>query len=373
TLLRKRFFNEPEHVLEYRLDHLRVVTRAYFDKIVHSFARLTREDDFVIEFPGDVDASVLLERWPETGSWVEWWNRYGWKALFTEPNGLVALVPENDGCVPVFFPARAVVDVRPGKFALVAENPDGFLLFTPSQCVRFRRRKDNDFSARVLGEHRWHEPPAWILGGEPTGLDTPGVYRSFLDGAVDWWDEALIEYSDKQAALKMHVYPEKWIYGAECRQCHGAGKLSGLGAPKTCVACAGTGTATGPFSVLHVRPPKAHEPPTPIPPAGYVQKDLAAVEFLAKDVNELLRRGLAAVHFEHLFDVPLNQSGYAKALDRAETDAFLYKVLRHAVRAILEPLGRFVLRRTDAPTFRFRVSSSAFASSNRPQQLDVKN
>lgn len=359
ALVRKRFFHEPEHVVEYRLAHLRVVTRAYFDKILHSFVRLTREDDFVVEFPADADSGALTERWPETGSFVEWWNRYGWKTLFTEPNGILALVHDEQGFMPVFFPARAVVDFRAGKYALVNETPDSFLLLTPRQCVRYERQKHNDFVVRVLGEYVWHEPPAWILGGEPTSLDTPGVFRSFLDGAVDWWDEALIEYSDKQAALKMHVYPEKWMYGAVCNQCHGAGKLSGFGSPKTCVACGGEGMATGPFSVMHVRPPKAHEPPPPLPPAGYIQKDLSAVEFLARDVNENLRRGLAAIHFEHLFDVPLNQSGYAKEIDRAETDAFLYKVLRHAVRGLLEPMGKFVLRRRDAPTFRFRVSHHA--------------
>jgi hypothetical protein len=102
-----------------------------------------------------------------------------------------------------------------------------------------------------------------------------------------------------------------------------------------CTKCGGTGNvaSTGPYKKTVVRPSKIEmgESPTPVPPFGYVEKSVAIVESTDRRIQQHLYDALAAVNMQFLMDVPLNQSGKAKEVDRDELNNFIYNVAEDLV------------------------------------------
>jgi hypothetical protein len=106
-----------------------------------------------------------------------------------------------------------------------------------------------------------------------------------------------------------------------------------------CSTCNGAGEPKGMFSEIVYEPPHTQQGEPLKPPfAGYITKDISTIEFLDKDIEQNLFRALAALNMEFLMDMPLNQSGFAKEMDRQELNAFLYTITSHIVNNNLYPI-----------------------------------
>jgi hypothetical protein len=79
----------------------------------------------------------------------------------------------------------------------------------------------------------------------------------------------------------------------------------------------------------------------PIPPAGYIEKDTAMVDKMMEIIRDEKRSALSAINMEFLADVPLNESGKAKEIDRDELNNFVYAIAYHLVVELLEPIYYF--------------------------------
>jgi len=180
--------------------------------------------------------------------------------------------------------------------------------------------------------------PAIKLGGvlvRSTGDEF--LYESRIAGVLPSFDEALREYSDLQASKIMHIYAERWeISTNECKTCNGTGRLATManGEERICHDCGGQAViGSSPYSklLLSLGNMATVGQPLPIPPAGYVEKDVEIVKIQSEGVAAHIRDGLSAINMEYLFDIPLAQSGIAKQVDRDETNNFVHAVAEDIV------------------------------------------
>jgi len=350
TLLQQRFPSEPLEIHRYRLQNLRPITRTYFDKVLNALACMQRAQGLGFQCAEPALEHYLRHQNPDGYDMFEWFFSTGLRVSCTEPNGLLAIVPNGlqPKGLPVlrYFRAESVRQYTPGQWALVAlpDAPDTYLMFTPNSLHIYQA---NTRQATELWRYPQPAFAAVLCGGELLSLRYPNVYRSFLSGAFAFWDEALVQFSEKQAGIKQHLFPEKWQFALEeCKHCEGMGKMRHGGTIVDCAACNGSGrpAITGVFSVLSVPVPREGRPNLPMPPAGYIQKDFSAIEFLNKDIDANLYKGLAALNCEFLTESPLATSGISKAMDRQELNTFMYKIAHHIVYQQFLPLCKAVLR-----------------------------
>lgn len=378
-LLYERFPTEPAEIHRYRAQNLRPITRAYFDKALNALAGLYALPAVQAALQSLQSAQPEMARYwlgnnPDALNVWEWLFTDGLRFMLTEPNGVLAVVPKDfvPGAPPVlrYFLAEQVLTFSPQAYAELQLDADRTLLLAP-QSVKlvqlapkpkvtelspynypFNHHYQNDLtnnpfntvensaeSPNPLGY--WTGFPAVLCGGEVYSWQYPSLYRSFFSGAFAFWDEAIIQWSEKQAGIKQHLFPEKWTFAVEnCATCGGHGRLRQGGTIVECATCGGSGNPkpSGVFSVLSVPLPKDGSPNLPIPPAGYLQKDFSAIEFLQRDIYTNLQQGLAALNCEFLTQRPLSLSGRAKALDRTELDAFRIKIATHILHRQIIPL-----------------------------------
>jgi len=86
-----------------------------------------------------------------------------------------------------------------------------------------------------------------------------------------------------------------------------------------------------PYSNTIITPSKANENPTPTPPIGYVQKQVEIVKIQDERVANHISDALGGVSMEYLAQVPLQQSGAAKTVDRESLNNFVYAVAEDMV------------------------------------------
>lgn len=360
-LLFKRNPSEPAHIYEYRMANLRLFTKTYIDKIVSTISKITKAADFTIRYKDPsprFTPNLSLQDYcegqvPNYGSVLNWFAAFGVKALLTEPNGVVVLWPEIEDdedemkdFIEVYikvFKTENVLGYCDDFVFLRSEEPDTYYLITEYQYQIIKLVGNDDYQVTWLYEHNADYIPAFRLGGVPVGVNDKNLYESFIAGVVPYFDEAFCEQSDKQGAIKQHIYPERLeMTNTACDTCNGTGKIgfveaNGKQRTKVCGTCNGTSVKSV-YATSIVRPPKGNEQPLPFPNVVYVEKDIAPVEFLDKDIQQNIYNGLAAVHFEFLANSPLAQSGVAKAVDREPLNAFLGTIAEYATNNLLKKI-----------------------------------
>lgn len=157
-------------------------------------------------------------------------------------------------------------------------------------------------------------------------------------------DEAAREYSDLQAEILMHIYSEKYAYtNAECPECKGNGHKMKNGKQVKCDKCGGSGHVlhTTPYGIHLIDAARAGEMQVPTPPIGYIQKTTEIARLQDERVRQHLMDALSAVNMEFLAEVPIAQSGTAKAYDTNELNNFVNAIAEDIVR-ILDKVYYFI-------------------------------
>lgn len=149
------------------------------------------------------------------------------------------------------------------------------------------------------------------------------------------------EYSDLQAEVVQHIHSESWQWATQlCKYCDvngvSTGKITDKKTKKQtiCPQCHGSGqVAASPYSQMVVRPSKSNmgEQPAPIPPKGYITKPTDIVKIQDERVNQHAYKALCSINMQYLMQVPQNQSGYAKDVDREELNNFAYGIAEDLV------------------------------------------
>lgn len=373
--------NEPLEVQEYRKKIWVPKTKPTFSRILSSLGKIRRSADWSIKYPelssftkireGESLEDYCENNFPYFESVTNWLFSVALKRYLTDSNGVVLImplsndVPETDFIqpYPVLFDCCDVFQFIAGDHAIL-NNPLGCTYVTEKGVIKngksyyyvdtFSITKYEQIDAK--GTMTARDPyvhglsilPCFKLGG--LVCETEGhnfLYESRIAGILPELDEALREYSDLQAAKVLHIYPERWEFTQqECASCKGTGKRRNPAWYDGCegtipaqVGCDNAGCnngyiANGPYSKLLIRPTSPIEGggQIPNPPAGYVEKDVEIVKHMENSVRQHIYDGLAAINFQELAEVPMEQSGVAKQVDRDEQNNTIHAIAEDLVK-----------------------------------------
>ena len=356
-------------------------TKPTFSRIVSSLSKIRRSPDWSIKYLNLKDFGKIAEEetledycekdFPYFESVTNWFFAVCLKKYLTDSNGVVMVMPLEtnveeteylrpypfvfDCCDVIEFvaedyailndPMGCYYNVRAGN-KIKEEKGKSFYVVTTESIVKYDQTDSKGNMTVVMDyKHNLDRLPVFKLGGvicESEGSNY--LYESRISGIIPELDEALREYSDLQAAKVLHVYPERWEYTShECTTCKGtsrrqnpnwyAGCDPSIPAQIDCSTCGGRGyIASGPYSKLLVKPAEMGKQQIPSPPAGYVEKDSTIVKLMEDSVRQHIYDGLAAINFQQLAEVPLSESGVAKAVDRDEQNNTVHAIAEDGIK-----------------------------------------
>lgn len=371
--------NEPDVVKEYREKIWQPISQPPFSKILSSLGKIRRSSDWGVKYPkeevfsriaeGEELEAYMEKNFPHFGSATNWLFSAMLKPYAIDSNAVVVVELLNTEVeankyvkpFPFIYCSFEVIEFLEDELAIIV-NPEGciyyhkgkamqgksYFVITPTVIEQYDQI-DNKMNFALVSEyqHGLPEMPAFKVGGlisKSYGLQF--CYESRLVGVLPNLNEAIAEYTDLQAGKRLHIYPERWEYTQhECNKCVGIGKIANpiwkeggsLDPYIECGQCGGRGLiATGPYSKILVKANQAGENPVPTPPAGYVEKDVEIIRIMTESIKQHIYDALSSINFQFLDQVPLNQSGTAKEVDKEE--------LNNTVHAIAEDLVKIMDR-----------------------------
>lgn len=377
-LLDERRPNEPLEVLEYRKKIFVPKTKPYFSKIISSLQKIRRSSDWSIRYEGEfarISKGETLQdyaefNYPQFTSVTNWVFAVLLKKYLTDPNAVIFCYPkeigveENKYLQPVLqiIDSVNVLDYVYQDFAVLV-NPAGcvyqtskgtfpgksFYVVTTELITRYDQTDGRGTMTVVVNyPHGLGELPVYKIGAVIADSKADRVfYESRVSGIIPEFDEAIREYSDLQASVVVHMYPERWEYSQhECGSCNGTGKrrnpswFDGCNCPVD-LPCDNKGChngyiVAGPYSKIMVRPTISMEGQgsIPMPPAGFIEKDVEIIKEQRSSVNEHITNGLASINFEFIATTPLSQSGVAKEVDKDELNNTVHSIAEDLVRCM---------------------------------------
>lgn len=376
-IIARRRPNESEEVQSYRLQIFEPITKQTFNSVLQSLGKIRRSRDWALRYDRSISfplipASETLHeycerRFPYYGSVSNWLFSVMLKSMLVDANCAVLVLPlkplsstsEYLQPYPVIFYADQVIEYLEGRFAILraadkVEVQTGnavyvsekFYLVTPQELVPYI--KEGELWRAVADEVVVHG-----LGYLPIirprcqfvrSVQEHNLFESRISAMIPSLNEAIREYSDLQAAVVGHLFPERWeIATQDCSSCGGTGYVpnpsytgtDGKSKQLVCSACNGLGAlaASSPYKKAVIRMPKQAigEQAVPLPPFDYVKKDIDAIRVMEERLDRHLYRGLSAINMQFLAQVPLSISGEAKAIDRDELNNFVYNVAEDMV------------------------------------------
>jgi hypothetical protein len=368
-LIDERRPNEAPHIKEYRQSIYEPVTQDVINRVASSLTKIRRSVDWSITHPIEYYAPSIpeqerLHRYADTSlplfeSLEGWLFTVGLKNYLLDANAIVLITPVSTELadaasylepVPVIYNSPAILEYIPNSLLIVLVNdgangePKEFRVVTRDESQKWVASGDG---ITMIGTyaHKLGYLPAFRLGG--TYYSTVGtslIYASRIAPMLPRLNDAAREYSDLQAEVVQHIHSEKWEWAADrCPSCRNAagvptGFVNGTatGAKKiTCPSCKGNLLVpSSPYLSMQIRPTNAQqgEANAPIPPAGYITKDVAIVKIQDERIDKHLYKALASINMHFLDQSPLSQSGIAKEVDRDELNNFVYAVAEDLVR-----------------------------------------
>jgi len=360
--------NEPAEIHGYRLRIWQPITKSSSKRAISVIQRINNSRYYSIDFPAQPDSitdtleTYLTTNYPRFDSLIHWLFDVALKDMLNDPNGVVAVlpidldVPDNEYYQPYTFCYRSdqVIDKGENYYTILldekspvkvgqVEKMEGniYYVFTETQLIEFRQvgvKADDKYEQTTLLTYNLSDPPVFELGGEYVSGTYPMIYESFMSGILPFWNDAVREYSDKQANFVQHVYLERVEMQVRCdaRGCVPQEELQGMygiksgDGCKVCERCSGTGYISGrsPYGITVVKDKdwKEGQEKMEFPGVTYIDKPTEIVTLLTDDIKELIKKGFEAINMDILNEVGENQSGVAKTIDRSDLDSFLLSI-----------------------------------------------
>lgn len=391
SLIDERRPNEPEEVKAYRKKIWKPKTKPTVNKVLSELQKIRRSSDWSIKYQLERFTKIAEEDnleayceqdYPDFGSLTTWAFSLLLRKAMIDPNALLFVLPEtfdvaeNEYLSPVaqIYDSVDVIDFVPEDYAVLndptgseyynrakKENGKAIYVITTIQILRYEQvNSKGDFKLIMELDHGLPILPVRCLKG--VIVDQKGknyLYESRIAGMIPELDEAVREYSDLQASKVLHIYAERWEYTQnECVTCKGTGKRQN---PSWCEGCDNSIPAyitcdspscnhgyvvAGPYSKLMVRPLTSLENTgganqIPMPPAGYIEKDVEIVKIQGEGVRQHIYDAMSAINFEFLADVPLSQSGEAKKVDMDALNNTVHSIAEDIV-SILDDVYKYI-------------------------------
>ena len=372
--------NEEVAVREYRLKIWRNVTESLAGKVLHTIAKIFDPKLFNLKIPespsGLIPDKESLEYYltKNFGVYNNIWIFIRETLLtkeLSDPNSLCLVFPqalELDDTeyfepIPLIFPAKDLIDFVDGEYYILwvpeerayykhIEPSSGELWIITKESIKKLHVKGEE--VKLLFEVETGFLPAFRLGGVVKGERNPYWYKSFIGGVEPHWDKVVNMVSDLDGSIVNHLFPTPWEWSVECDTCEGSGKRKEDIAVSQeeardiiCESCKGTGrlASKSPYGGYSVKRDAINpEIPNPIPPAGFITKDIGPIQELRQIKDEEILKGFEAINMEVVHRVGENQSGIAKTIDRADLDSMLMRIAQHIFEYNVIPIIDYVIQ-----------------------------
>jgi hypothetical protein len=370
-MIEERRPSESMSVKNYREKIWKPITKPIFNKVITELNKIRRSSDWSIKYdqsklpPRIVPEESLEEycerKYPFFGSVTNWVFKILLAGYLKDSNALIAVMPVDREIIPneylkpfgFIYTSDQVIDFKQDDFAVIKSTDkviykddqgakyfgDVYYIFTQKSVQRWEQSRGS--RTFTLGWEYFHNlgylPVFRVEGLYKKSLDGTFIFESRLSSMLPRLDEALREYSDLQAEVVQHVFNEKWeMISDDCGTCKGKGKIKGVGfnaKEENCQECEGTGARQrGPFSKLMVRMPMAGENQSiPVPPAGYIEKNVEIVKIQDERIEKHEFKALSAINMEYLAETPMNESGTAKEVDKDSLNNFVHSIAEDIV------------------------------------------
>lgn len=377
-LIDSRRPRESTKIKSYRRTIWSDKTKQTPSRVISSLNKIVRAEDWKIDYsksdkPRTIREGEQLEdyaehNYPFFGTVENWAYTFGLKKVLSDPNGLIVVLPvsfdvkEEDFLNPFgfFVPSRDVLELSEhllvyksnitGTFTESGKEVKTPVYFLLNQTEVWKSQQTDNkgtMSLELLKTHNFGVIPAYKAGGVPKEIiDNIPVFLSFLDPMLPSLDEAAREYSDLQAEIVQHIHSTMWgVAGQDCVKCNGHGKVIEDGNPVACGDCKGEGVMPmSPYKNITIKRPKIDDEKIPIPPVGYVEKQIEIAKLQDERVKGHLLSALESLNMEFLAKTPLNESGKAKEVDKEELNNFVYSVAKHLVENSIRPLYAWIVK-----------------------------
>lgn len=328
-LIKKYRPMEPDNIRVYRSENVRAVTKSYWGK-ARSIVKKINRSGYDIKFP---EGSEKTKEWTIKKKLTDKLFSEYLEILLKDPRSIMIITDYN------WINDLAGTNIQDvGIFTFESKN----ILYFDEKNVVVRFWDDVavwfDYNEGTITTFKLDEKSQWkqvnnfknlqgnyfFLGGSSDAL-------SFFDSTVDFWLEALVQYSDLQASIKSHAFPVAVVLNNEtCGTCQGTGRIKHDNSYHSCQNCGGSGYITSsPYNQVNLSADEYKKnPQLPFPNVAYIQRDLEPIRLLKEEYEANIIRGLQSLNMDFLA-AGLNQSGIAKALDRDELNGLLYDWANH--------------------------------------------
>jgi hypothetical protein len=350
-LIDERRPNEQDESKDYRALMYQPVFSETFNKVFQSLSKINRADGFFIKYPdmsefGKINEDERLDRYLH--DLPKWLFNICLKQYLIDANAVCLIwAPYDADNTKYSEPKPYIINTN-----LVMYFDDDLLVYKSKDedytyysvdkfnLIKWKRNKQSKYYADVTIPNGAKELTAFKLGGVLKGQD--GIYESRIASMLPWLNVATVEFSDLCIEITLHIHSQQWIYeGEECGTCKGLGQVVVKGEKVRCTnkKCNSGYIARSPMEVIKVRGDIKNnmgEKPAPIPPGGYIEKNVEIAKLQSERIKEQALAALSAINMEFLSKTPLNQSGVAKSYDMDETNNLFYSVATDLARIIKE-------------------------------------
>src|SRR6478609_526206 len=230
--------HEDPAITKYRLESYEPTTTSTAEKALTIVKKIFHPGNYSINFSSDKNAQDLkeatLSEYPVFNSVVTYLNKYALKKVIADPNGIFVVQPykyslkDTDRVQPFMTAYQSCVRrgrdddfviIFLAKRELPKEKYWDFQYIDTVSIVNYRITT-TDSSNYVITElsrynHLFGELPVWSCGGS-YDQDKPGLFESFFNAAVPFWNKAINAESDLDGAFVKHMNPQKWEVADEC-------------------------------------------------------------------------------------------------------------------------------------------------------------
>lgn len=390
-LLKKARPNEATKYQLWREERWTPVTKTYFQKAITTLSKIRKAEDWNYGFKEETNAFIkkesfrdyITKKYPFFDSFENWLFQVAWPTMFDDPNAVICCIPlpkkdpKNDteylrpfnrirGC-------ENVLDFMDGEYATVISDEKSIVTvgdtqvkegivywFFDRQTIQIYKQigvkdkylftNNDDQGKPMVIDHGFDHMPCWKIGGTLVEFENGFMlYDSLISGCVDFFNEAIMDYSDHQVNKAIHLHPDRWeIADVECRSCKGSGSImvspvNGSKYSASCDTCQGQGkiAVKSPFGVKYIKAGQKEGVndviTTPTPPMGYAQRDISSMKMLKDEYLDDIRQGLSGINMEFMLESPTDASGVSKAQDHEGLYTLMTQVARNTVENIIIP------------------------------------
>ena len=371
-LIEERRPSESEFIKEYRKKIWIAVTQQTISQVKAELMKIRKADDWSVRYDATkVPASIVAGetpydyfevKFPKFKSLTNWTFSVLLNIYLVDPNAVMLVIPLTRTAenvyrrpFPMIFTSENVIEFMDNELCVLRSKENSnykiegsdevqkgsvFFVVDKMGFAKYRQTDDlGNYERESEYKHNLGYLPAFKLKAAfKKQKEGDYLWESRIAGMIPRLDEAVREYSDLQAEVVQHIHSEKWVIETQnCTMCKGSGKTIRQGAgvaPGTdiCKQCKGSGTvSTSPYSNMVVKPGKIGVQNFPIPPAGYIQKDVEIVKIQDERIDKHVYKALCAINMQYLDKAPLNESGKAKEVDKDSLNNFVHSVAEDLV------------------------------------------